>query len=46
MVGLVFAMQGAGLIVGPLLASAFLASRLCNNPVVLITVPSDSVVSG
>ena len=31
MVGLVFAMQGAGLIVGPLLASAFLASGLSNN---------------
>jgi MFS family permease len=31
MVGLVFAMQGAGLIVGPLLASIFLGSGLSNN---------------
>jgi MFS transporter, PHS family, inorganic phosphate transporter len=31
MVGLVFAMQGAGLIVGPLLASLFLASGLSDN---------------
>jgi MFS transporter, PHS family, inorganic phosphate transporter len=31
MVGLVFAMQGAGLIVGPLLASVFLASGLSSN---------------
>jgi MFS transporter, PHS family, inorganic phosphate transporter len=31
MVGLVFAMQGAGLIVGPLLASLFLASGLSND---------------
>jgi MFS transporter, PHS family, inorganic phosphate transporter len=31
MVGLVFAMQGAGLLVGPLVASALLASGLSNN---------------
>jgi MFS transporter, PHS family, inorganic phosphate transporter len=31
MVGLVFAMQGAGLLVGPLLASALLASGLSND---------------
>jgi len=31
MVGLVFAMQGAGLIVGPLVASIFLGSGLSNN---------------
>jgi MFS family permease len=31
MVGLVFAMQGAGLLVGPLLASILLASGLSNN---------------
>ena len=31
MVGLVFAMQGAGLIVGPLIASILLASGLSNN---------------
>jgi PHS family inorganic phosphate transporter-like MFS transporter len=31
MVGLVFAMQGAGLVVGPLLASVFLASGLSSN---------------
>jgi MFS transporter, PHS family, inorganic phosphate transporter len=31
MVGLVFAMQGAGLIIGPLIASIFLASGLSSN---------------
>ena len=31
MVGLVFAMQGAGLVVGPLIASIFLASGLSSN---------------
>jgi PHS family inorganic phosphate transporter-like MFS transporter len=31
MVGLVFAMQGAGLVVGPLLASIFLGAGLSNN---------------
>src|SRR6202012_1883818 len=31
MVGLVFAMQGLGLIVGPLIASIFLASGVSNN---------------
>lgn len=31
MVGLVFAMQGAGLVVGPLIASVLLASGLSNN---------------